>query len=258
VGAVRGLSRCGPFRSATTLPVEAGVELFQGSSGVAAVSKVVQGAREGVVATAEMALPTDAACAVSDAGLVARCRAGDTQAFGRLVELHEGMVINLSARLLGDIEEARDVAQEVFLQIYRSLHRFEGRSSLKTWIYRIVVNHCRNRQRWWRRRHRAQSVAIEDLSPGDEARASLKATSEEGPFERYARREMGEKVARALSGLSFEHRTVLMLREVEDLSCEEIAETLGLPNGTVKSRLSRARESLRLGLLPLLGERGQP
>jgi RNA polymerase sigma-70 factor (ECF subfamily) len=225
---------------------------------VATVSKVAQGAREGVVATAEMALPTDAACTAADTGLVASCRAGDPQAFGKLVALHEGMVLNLSARLLGDTEEARDVAQEVFLQVYRSLRRFEGRSSLKTWIYRIVVNHCRNRQRWWRRRHRAQSVAIEDLSPGDEARVSLKTTHGEGPFEEYERRETGERVVRALSLLSFEHRTVLLLREVENLSCEEIAETLGLPIGTVKSRLSRAREALRLGLLPLLGARGQP
>jgi len=222
------------------------------------VSKRVQGAREGVVATAEMALPTDAACAVADARLVALCRAGDPEAFGRLVALHEGMVLNLSARLLGDIEEARDVAQEVFLQIYRSLHRFEGRSSLKTWIYRIVVNHCHNRQRWWRRRHRAQSVALDDLSPGDEARASLKATGEEGPFERYERRETEESVSRALSRLSFEHRTVLLLREVESLSCEQIAETLGLPTGTVKSRLSRARDALRVDLLRLQEERGRP
>ncbi len=84
--------------------------------------------------------------------LVERCRSGDGQAFARLVALHEGMVFNLAARLLGDAEEARDAAQEVFLQVYRQLGRFEGRSALRTWIYRIVVNHCRNRRRWWRRR----------------------------------------------------------------------------------------------------------
>ena len=222
------------------------------------MSNVVQGAREGVVATAEMALPTDAACAVADAGLVALCRVGDREAFGRLVALHEGMVLNLSARLLGDSEEARDVAQEVFLQIYKSLHRFEGRSSLRTWIYRIVVNHCRNRQRWWRRRRRAESVPLDELAGADEARVSREATGNEGPFERCQRREMGERVTRALGLLSFEHRTVLLMREVEGLSCDEIAETLDLPTGTVKSRLSRARESLRCNLLPLMAERGRP
>ena len=222
------------------------------------MSNVVQGAREGVVATAEMALPTDAACAVADAGLVALCRVGDREAFGRLVALHEGMVLNLSARLLGDSEEARDVAQEVFLQIYKSLHRFEGRSSLRTWIYRIVVNHCRNRQRWWRRRRRAESVPLDELAGADEARVNREAADNEGPFERCQRREMGERVTRALGLLSFEHRTVLLMREVEGLSCDEIAETLGLPTGTVKSRLSRARESLRCNLLPLMAERGRP
>jgi RNA polymerase sigma-70 factor (ECF subfamily) len=209
------------------------------------------------VATAEMALPADAVCAVAEQGLIELCRHGDAQAFGRLVSLHEGMVLNLSTRLLGDGEEARDAAQEVFLQVYRALHRFEGRSSLKTWIYRIVVNHCRNRQRWWRRRHRGQSMALEDLSPAEEARASVKADGG-GPFECIQRREAEENVKQALGCLSFEHRTVLLLREVEGLTCEEIAETLDLPTGTVKSRLSRARESLRVSLLPLMGDRGQP
>jgi RNA polymerase sigma-70 factor (ECF subfamily) len=222
------------------------------------VSKMVQGAREGVVATAEMALPADAVCAVAEQGLIDLCRHGDAQAFGRLVSLHEGMVLNLSTRLLGDGEEARDVAQEVFLQVYRALHRFEGRSSLRTWIYRIVVNHCRNRQRWWRRRHRGQSMALEDLTPAEEARATAKVGGVDDPFERMQRREVEERVKRALGCLTFEHRTVLLLREVEGLTCEEIAETLGLPTGTVKSRLSRARESLRVSLLPPTGDRGQP
>jgi RNA polymerase sigma-70 factor, ECF subfamily len=221
------------------------------------VSKLAQGAREGVVATAEMALPTDATCAVAERGLVEGCLGGDAQAFGRLVALYEGMVLNLSTRLLGDSEEARDAAQEVFLQVYRSLRRFEGRSSLKTWIYRIVINHCRNRQRWWRRRHRGQSVALEDLSPAEEARATMRAASDDGPFECCQRHETEIEVGQALKRLSFEHRSVLLLREVEGLSCEEIAGTLGLPTGTVKSRLSRARESLRLSLLPAQRERGQ-
>ena len=178
-------------------------------------------------------------------GLVEQCRRGDAQAFARLVALHEGMVFNLAARLLGDSEEARDAAQEVFLQVYRTLGRFEGRSTLKTWIYRIVVNHCRNRQRWWRRRRKDRSCPIEALTPAEEARLAEQGPRAEGPEERLARRERARAVQSALLQLSFEHRAVLLLREVEGLSCEEIAATLSLPPGTVKSRLSRARDALR-------------
>ncbi len=183
-----------------------------------------------------------------EGGLVEQCRRGDAQAFARLVALHEGMVFNLAARLLGDPEEARDVAQEVFLQVYRTLGRFEGRSSLKTWIYRIVVNQSRNRQRWWRRRRKDRSCAIDALTPADEARLAEQASGGEDPEERLARRERARAVQSALLKLSFEHRAVLLLREVEGLSCEEIAGALSLPAGTVKSRLSRAREALRCAL----------
>ncbi len=181
-------------------------------------------------------------------GLVEQCRRGDAQAFARLVALHEGMVFNLAARLLGDPEEARDAAQEVFLQVYRTLGRFEGRSTLKTWIYRIVVNHCRNRQRWWRRRRKDRSCPIDALTPSEEARLAEQGPRAEGPEERLERRERARAVQSALRQLSFEHRAVLLLREVEGLSCEEIAGTLSLPQGTVKSRLSRARDALRCAL----------
>ena len=178
-------------------------------------------------------------------GLVEQCRRGDAQAFARLVALHEGMVFNLAARLLGDPEEARDAAQEVFLQVYRNVGRFEGRSTLKTWIYRMVVNHCRNRQRWWRRRRKDRSCPIDAMTPAEEARLAEQGPRREGPDERLERRERARAVQSALLRLSFEHRAVLLLREVEGLSCEEIAGTLALPQGTVKSRLSRARDALR-------------
>lgn len=203
----------------------------------------------------EVALRTADALAVgasSERGLVQLCRQGDGEAFGRLVALHEGMVFNLAARLLGDAEEARDISQDVFLQVYRTLGRFEGRSSLKTWIYRIVVNQCRNRQRWWRRRRRDRACSIETLTPADEARITA-AGAADGPFEAVRRGEQARRVQAALLGLSFEHRAILLLREVECLSCEDIASALGLPQGTVKSRLARAREALRRRLLPVLG-----
>jgi len=190
-----------------------------------------------------------------EASLLERSLQGDGEAFARLVGLHEGMVFNLAARLLGDLEEARDLAQEVFLQIHRSLHRFERRSSLKTWIYRIVVNQCRNRRRFWRRRRRERCLPLHDLAPRDHAR--LVASGDEPDLE-VARRESAERLQQALLALSFEHRSVLLLREVEGLSCEEIGRTLGVAAGTVKSRLARAREKLRCRLLQAAEKGARP
>ncbi len=184
--------------------------------------------------------------------LVDRCRCGDAVAFARIVALHEGMVFNLAARLLGDGEEARDVAQEVFLQVYRRLGRFEGRSSLKTWIYRIVVNQCHNKRRFWHRHGRDREEELDD-------RCTAPPTSRSGewlasPYEQTRSHERSLAVQKALMCLSFDQRSVVVLREIEGLSCEEVAAALGIPDGTVKSRLSRARDALRRHLSALLGE----
>lgn len=189
----------------------------------------------------------------AESSLVELCRNGDAEAFSRLVGLHEGMVYGLAIRLLGDPEDARDLSQDVFLQVYRTLHRFEGRSSLKTWIYRIVVNHSRNRQRWWRRRRRDRACGLDDLSMRDEMKLTERAPGQ-SPYDQLARGEKARRMQKALSALSFDHRAILLLREVEELSCEEIASTLSVPEGTVKSRLSRAREALRL---QFVGEGGR-
>lgn len=201
------------------------------------------------MASGEMALSSLDALAEPigrEARLLERCLAGDAEAFAGLVALHEGMVFNLAARLLGDLEEARDLAQEVFLQVHRTLKGFQGRSSLKTWIYRIVVNQCHNRRRFWRRRRKEQCLPLHELGPRDQAR--LVAAGDEPEVE-LARRERTERLQGALLALPFAHRTVLLLREVEGLSCEEIAQALGVPPGTVKSRLARARDRLRRQLL---------
>jgi RNA polymerase sigma-70 factor (ECF subfamily) len=202
----------------------------------------------------EMPLEAQALAGTSpERALVASCRTGDALAFARLVKLHEGMVFNVAARLLGDPEEARDLAQEVFLQVFRMLGRFEGRSSLKTWIYRIAVNQCHNRRRFWHRRRRDREQAFEE---GLSAREAVSAATEPGPYEDARRRERARRVQRALLQLSFEHRSVLVLREVEGLTCEEVADALGVPEGTVKSRLSRAREAMRVRLRGLVEEGG--
>jgi len=202
------------------------------------------------VGVGEMPLEAQALTAAGqERALVDSCRSGDPVAFARLVQLHEGMVFSLSARLLGDTEEARDVAQEVFLQVYRQLGRFEGRSTLKTWIYRIAVNQCHNRRRFWHRRHRDREEGLEAVSV-----ESAAARGGSSPYEEARRQERARRVQAALLELSFEHRSVLVLREVEGLTCEEVAEALRIPAGTVKSRLSRAREAMRLRLRGLVEE----
>src|SRR5262245_52691633 len=189
--------------------------------------------------------------ALHEHDLVASCRTGDAEAFARLVRLHEAMVVNLAGRLLGDVEEARDVAQEVFLQVHKRLASFEGRSSLKTWIYRIAVNQCHNRRRFWHRRRRDRELPLDErlvatpLLPGARPAA-------ESPYDETLRLERARRVQAALLELRFEHRSVLVLREIEGLSCDEVAKALGVPEGTIKSRLSRAREAMRRKLAGLV------
>ncbi|MGE5126992.1 MAG: RNA polymerase sigma factor, partial [Betaproteobacteria bacterium] len=166
----------------------------------------------------EMPLDAEAlAGPVREHELVARCREGDPAAFARIVALHESMVFSLAGRLLGSAEEARDVAQEVFLQVYRRLGRFEGRSSLKTWIYRIVVNQCHNRRRFWHRHGRDREEALDERFASPATRRDAWQAS---PYEQARRRERARKVQAALLQLTFEQRSVIVLREVEGLSCE--------------------------------------
>jgi RNA polymerase sigma-70 factor (ECF subfamily) len=166
------------------------------------------------------------------------------------------MVFNLAARLLGDAEEARDVAQNVFLHVYRKLGQFRGKSALRTWIYRITVNQCHNRRRWWKSRKRDREEPLDELVSGAQAARLADQRPRSSPNDETRRRERARRVQAALLELSFEHRAVLILREMEGLSCEAIGEALGVAAGTVKSRLSRAREALRRRLADWIREDG--
>jgi RNA polymerase sigma-70 factor, ECF subfamily len=181
-----------------------------------------------------------------EAALIQRCAAGDEDACAELVNEHQRMVYQLAFHLLGDHNEALDLSQEVFLRVFRTIHGFRGQSSLRTWIYRIVVNQSRNRQRWWRRRHRSEQVSLEDhiRNHGDPAEPGNFAS----PDRVFGRKELAEQIWVALDALPFDQRTAIVLREIDGLSYEEIAFSLGVAVGTVKSRLARARESLRAQL----------
>ena len=181
-----------------------------------------------------------------EATLIAQCVGGDDAACSDLVAEHQRMVYQLAYHLLTDHNEALDLSQEVFLQVFRTLPRFRAQSSLRTWIYRIVVNQARNRQRWWRRRHRSAQVSLEEHMKAHGELASHGSFS--SPDRVLGRKQLASRLKGALLALPFDQRTTIVLREIDGLSYEEIAEAQGIAVGTVKSRLARARELLRAEL----------
>jgi len=182
----------------------------------------------------------------ADWALVQLCAKGDEAACSRLVSDHQRMVYQLALHLLGDPQEALDLSQEVFLRVFRTLPQFRGQSTLRTWIYRIVINQASNRQRWWRRRYRSQQVALDDHAAvhGELAESRSYAM----PDRVLQQHETAGRVWGALDALPFDQRACVVLREIDGLSYEEIAVSLGVAVGTVKSRLARARETLRSAL----------
>ncbi len=180
----------------------------------------------------------------SDAELVERFQAGDRSAFAEIVRRYQDRVYTLAFRWMRDREVAEEVAQDVFLALFRSLERFRGDSQLSTWVYRVVVNHCKNRKLYRHRRKMDQHEALEGNRPDDDAPTRQLPSEDPGTDARAHRNEAQSLVWEALQHLEEEPRTIIVLRDVEDLSYEEISEILGLPRGTVKSRLHRARSQL--------------
>jgi RNA polymerase sigma-70 factor (ECF subfamily) len=174
----------------------------------------------------------------ADRELVQRHRIGDPEAFEELYVRFEGMVFNLALRMTGEPDDAADLSQEIFLRIYRHLGKFRGRSSLKTWIYRIAVNCCRSR------------LKRRPLSRQDPARVSPVGLEEvpdvrRGPEQRALARGASEVLAAALARLPVAFREAVVLRDIEGLSYQEIALATGLRIGTVRSRIARGRDRLR-------------
>jgi RNA polymerase sigma-70 factor (ECF subfamily) len=180
-----------------------------------------------------------------EAALVQRCASGDEVACADLVAEHQRMVVQLAINLLGDRDEALDLSQEVFLRVFRTIRSFRGQSGLRTWIYRIAVNQARNRHRFWNRRHRADQVSLDEHVA---AHGEFLSGGESTPEQVLAQKELAGRLQHALDSLPFDQRTAIVLREIDGLSYEEIAYSLGIAIGTVKSRLTRARQALRLEL----------
>ncbi|HJZ81909.1 MAG TPA: sigma-70 family RNA polymerase sigma factor [Pyrinomonadaceae bacterium] len=183
----------------------------------------------------------------SDDQFLERLRAGDATAYEHLVAEHAGDIYALLFRLTSDSEEARVLTQETFLRAFQSVNRFRGDASLKTWIYRIAINQARNRWRWWRRRKRDVTVSLDATDDQRETplAAILPANDGLSPEQETLAKEREAQLRDALLSLRSSYREAVILRDVEGFSYEEIAETLQISIGTVKSRISRGRLELR-------------
>lgn len=184
----------------------------------------------------------------AEAQFIERLKRGDAAAFETLVNERSGEIFGLLYRLTENVEEARDLTQETFLRAFQSIIHFRGESDLRTWIYRIAINQARNRWRWWRRRRRDATISIDEPEIGGGRLglvATLKSTTARDPEQDTLANERERALRKALSTLKRVYREAVVLRDIEGFAYEEIATTLDISVGTVKSRLARGRQELR-------------
>jgi RNA polymerase sigma-70 factor, ECF subfamily len=194
---------------------------------------------------------------VRDRRLVRRLRAGDERAFEELVRLYQNRVFGLIYRMIGNRQEAEDLAQEVFLTVHRAIGTYRGDGRFYTWLYRIASNTCKNRIKYLRGRNFHRSVPVDETpeaqapAAADGPTASLQ-SQVAGPEAQIEGNRLESAIARELALLDPEHRLLIVLRDVQGLSYQEILRVTGLQEGTLKSRLHRARLALRDRLKPHL------
>jgi len=177
---------------------------------------------------------------------IERLKRGEAAAFEELVAERSGEIYGLLFRLTENSEEARDLTQETFLRAFQNIDRFRGEADVRTWIYRIAINQARNRCRWWRRRRRDATVSL-DQKQGESGQtiSGTLAEPSQNPEQQTLARERELALRSALQRLGQAYRETVILRDIEGFTYEEIAETLEINVGTVKSRLARGRQELR-------------
>jgi RNA polymerase sigma-70 factor, ECF subfamily len=192
--------------------------------------------------------------------IVAELKAGSEDAYAWLIGEFHQPIYSLVYRMVSDPADAADTTQEVFLKVFRGMKHFHGESSLKTWIYRIAVHEASNRRRWWFR-HKSKETSIEpnvqDSEPGISGMRDSLVDEHESPFDMAVHEEIRARVEEELRQVSEPYRTTVILRDLEEMSYEEIAEITDVSLGTVKSRLTRGREALRRRLTGYVVENGR-
>jgi len=192
-----------------------------------------------------------------DSAVIAELKAGSEEAYSWLIGEFHQPIYSLIYRMVNDPSDAADTTQEVFLKVFRGMKHFHGESSLKTWIYRIALHEAANRRRWWFR-HKAQETPIDPIVAGESEFSGEERLVDPGesPFEKFAHIEVRAAVQQALQQVPELYRTALILRDLEEMSYEEIAEVLAVSLGTVKSRITRGRDALRKKLTEYAREVG--
>ena len=184
----------------------------------------------------------------TEESFVAELKSGSEAAFGLLVAQYSRQIYSLLSRSLRDPADAADVTQDVFIKVFRNISGFDGRSSLRTWIYQIALREASNQRRWWSR-HKQQETAIDALIENQQGEtfclADALAAHDASPYDCAAQSEIKQRIEDALHQLPEAFRAVVVLREIEGFGYEEIAEILDVNVGTVKSRLTRGRHALR-------------
>jgi RNA polymerase sigma-70 factor, ECF subfamily len=193
----------------------------------------------------------------AEAAVIAELKAGSEDAYAWLIGEFHQPIYSLIYRIVNDPSDAADTTQEVFLKVFRGMKQFHGESTLKTWIYRIALHEASNRRRWWFR-HKAQETPIDPGDAGETEHAGEERLVDPGqsPFEQFAHAEVRAVVEEALKHVTEPYRTAIILRDLEDMSYDEIAEVLQISLGTVKSRITRGRDALRKRLTKYANEVG--
>src|SRR5450755_1021608 len=192
-----------------------------------------------------------------ESAVIAELKAGSEEAYSWLIGEFHQPIYGLVYRIVNDPSDAADTTQDVFLKVFRGMKHFHGESSLKTWIYRIALHEAANRRRWWFR-HKAKETPIDPITAGDCEFSGEDRLVDPGesPFEKFAHTEVRAAVEQSLQQVPEPYRTALILRDLEEMSYEEIAEVLAISLGTVKSRITRGRDALRKNLAGYVREAG--